>query len=158
MTKTHQRNPNTACLTCVAPIYRRPSEIRHGRVFCSISCRAKADSKESPCVICGTLILASAHKKTCGRGCANAHRAGMVYKINRPSDKVTTQRALKLRLLSVRGTKCERCTYAKGKILQVHHTDRNRANNWLANLELVCPNCHAKEHCLMKSWLGRLAK
>ena len=47
-----------------------------------------------------------------------------------------------------RGEKCERCGYAVYQILQVHHIDRNRNDNSLDNLELLCPNCHAKEHYL----------
>ncbi len=49
--------------------------------------------------------------------------------------------------------KCGRCTYSKYEILQVHHKDRNRNNNNLANLELICPNCHYEEHYFKKSWL-----
>lgn len=83
----------------------------------------------------------------------------MKYKLSLPrKDKVRNQRALKKRLLDQRGTKCERCGYSKVEILQVHHRDRNRNNNDLSNLELICPNCHYEEHYLEKSWLnGRLA-
>jgi len=28
----------------------------------------------------------------------------------------------------------------------VHHIDKNRGNNSLENLKLVCPTCHVKEH------------
>jgi 5-methylcytosine-specific restriction endonuclease McrA len=30
--------------------------------------------------------------------------------------------------------------------LVIHHVDRNRRNNRLENLKLVCPSCHVKEH------------
>jgi 5-methylcytosine-specific restriction endonuclease McrA len=73
--------------------------------------------------------------------------------MNRPHDKVVSQRLLKLRLLELRGQQCERCRYSKYEILQVHHKDRNRQNNELSNLELICPNCHYEEHYLEKSWL-----
>ncbi|MBI3573571.1 hypothetical protein HY090_00790 [Candidatus Kaiserbacteria bacterium] len=36
----------------------------------------------------------------------------------------------------------------------MHHKDRNRNNNSLGNLELICPNCHYEEHYLEKSWLN----
>lgn len=77
----------------------------------------------------------------------------MKYKGARLRDKVKYQRGLKLRLLNARGKKCERCNYDKYQILQVHHKDRDRRNNELQNLELICPNCHAEEHFLEKSWL-----
>lgn len=42
---------------------------------------------------------------------------------------------------------CERCSYNENiQILGVHHKDRNRKNNDLSNLEVLCPNCHSLEH------------
>jgi hypothetical protein len=115
--------------------------------------------KENPCLICNKPILSGLNKKTCSRACANIHRTGIQYKINRPKDKVKSQKALKLRLLGERGSKCERCDYKKYEILQIHHKDRNRNNNDLNNLALICPNCHYEEHFLEKSWLkNRLEK
>lgn len=75
-----------------------------------------------------------------------------------PHDKVKYQQGLKLRLLKERGKKCERCNYDKYEILQVHHKDRNRKNNDLKNLQLICPNCHYEEHFLEKSWLRKRLK
>lgn len=112
-----------------------------------ISCR-----KERPCVVCGKLILAGLKKKTCSRGCANKHRAGIKYKLNQPRSKVKSYRELKIRLLQKRGRVCEKCGYNKYEILQIHHKDKNQSNNDLDNLELVCPNCHFEEHFLEKSW------
>ena len=102
--------------------------------------------------------MAHFHKKTCSRSCANKQRAGIKYKMNRPRDKVVYQQGLKLRLLKVRGEKCERCGYSKVQILQVHHKDGNRNNNNLENLALICPNCHYEEHYLGKSWLNSYNK
>jgi len=83
---------------------------------------------------------------------------GIKYKINRPRDKVKSQRALKIRLLNKIGKNCERCGYNKYEILQVHHKDRDIDNNSLDNLELICPNCHYEEHYLEKSWLKNVFK
>ena len=158
MKEVYKRNPNTQCSICRRKIYRRPTEIKQGRVFCSRECFGKSNRKEKPCIICGTPILSSANKKTCGRSCANKNRAGIKYKGRRLKDKVQTQRRLKVRLLGQRGGSCERCGYDKREILQVHHKDRDRSNNDLVNLELICPNCHCEEHYLEKSWLsGTLA-
>lgn len=149
------RHPNTTCILCTKPIYRRPNEItrNNGRVFCSMACYGKFNRKEKPCLICETPILAHFNKKTCSRECANKHRTGIKYKMNRPHDKVIAQRRLKLRLLVLRGNTCELCGYNKTEILQVHHKDRNRQNNNLNNLKLICPNCHYEEHYSEKSWL-----
>lgn len=103
--------------------------------------------------MCGKLILSGANKKTCSRDCANRNRIGIKYKSSgRPiKDKVRSYQSLKKRLLETRGEQCERCTFPVYQILQVHHVDRNRNNNNLKNLELLCPNCHASEHYLKKS-------
>ena len=126
MSEQYKRNPNTKCLICGKEIYKRPSEIK------------------------------SNNGKSCSRSCANIHRAGIKYKINRPRDKVKSYQSLKIRLLRERGTKCERCGYAKFEILQIHHKNRNKIDNNLENLELICPNCHYEEHFLEKSWLTKL--
>ena len=41
---------------------------------------------------------------------------------------------------------CERCPFDNLNILVVHHKDRNRRNNSIENIEILCPNCHALEH------------
>jgi len=105
-------------------------------------------------LVCGKLILAGLNKKTCSRSCANKHREGIKYKLGRPSkDKVKTQGLLKIKLLRIRGNKCERCGFGKYQILEIHHKDKNRNNNNLDNLEIICPNCHSEDHYLEKSWL-----
>jgi 5-methylcytosine-specific restriction endonuclease McrA len=93
------------------------------------------------------------HRITCSRKCSNVYRKGISYKLGRPKDKGDKLRSIKVRLISARGGKCERCGYNKLEILQVHHKDRNRENSNLDNLELLCPNCHFEEHYLEKSWL-----
>ena len=45
---------------------------------------------------------------------------------------------------------CERCKFPDIRILQVHHKDRNRKNNNINNIEILCPNCHMLEHYLAK--------
>ena len=149
------RRPNSNCKVCNRLIYRRPAEIHnnHGNVFCGNLCYGFSIRKEKPCVVCGKLIMAKFNKKTCSRTCSNKHREGIKYKLHRPKDKVNHLRTLKIRLLILRGDKCERCEYNKKEILQVHHRDKNRQNNAISNLELICPNCHAEEHFLEKSWL-----
>lgn len=73
--------------------------------------------------------------------------------MNQPRSKVKSYQALKIRLLKARGKICEKCGYDKYEILQIHHKDKNRSNNNLDNLELICPNCHFEEHYLERSWL-----
>lgn len=155
MPEHFKRKPNTHCDVCNSAIYRRPCEITRKKkgFYCSQLCYGKAQRKEIPCIMCGKLILSGANKKTCSRDCANRNRIGIKYKSSgRPiKDKVRSYQSLKKRLLETRGEQCERCTFPVYQILQVHHVDRNRNNNNLKNLELLCPNCHASEHYLKKS-------
>lgn len=149
------RKPNIECRICNKAVYRRPIQIKRsgGRAFCGQICYGISCRKEKPCIICGKLILAGLHKKTCSRSCSNIYRMGIRYKIGRPHDKSEYYRKQKLRLFEERGRRCGRCGHERFEILEVHHRDRNRENNSLENLELVCPNCHAEEHYLKNSWL-----
>lgn len=149
----YKRHHNTKCSVCNKSIYRRPVEIQRSTkgVFCSQACYGISCRKEKPCIVCGVPILASANKKTCSRACANKNRTGINYKNNSPKDKVKSQKSLKERLLNQRGEKCEKCDYSKYQILEVHHKDKNRGNNELENLELICPNCHSEEHYFKSS-------
>jgi hypothetical protein len=153
----YKRNPNTECIICKTPIYRRPIQIEKsaGKVFCSMNCYGISSRKEIPCAVCGKLILTGLNKKTCSRSCSNKYRTGIKYKIGRPKDIAKTFRVFKLRLMEERGRVCERCNYSKYEILQVHHKNRKRMDNRSANLEILCPNCHCEEHFLEKSWLNR---
>lgn len=43
--------------------------------------------------------------------------------------------------------KCERCGWHEEVgILRIHHKNRDRENNTLENLELLCPTCHDLDH------------
>jgi predicted nucleic acid-binding Zn ribbon protein len=152
----HKRNPNINCIICNKPIYRRPQQIKFNgrRVFCGSSCYGISQRKEILCIVCGTPIMAGLNKKTCSKNCANINRAGIKYKIGRPRDNIKNQYALKLRLIEKRGDVCERCDYNKTDILQIHHKDRDRSNNNLENLELICLNCHYEEHLLKRDRLN----
>lgn len=148
------RHPNTNCIICNTEIYRRPSQLEknNGRAYCSVICYGISQRQEIPCIICGKMIRKGENKKTCSRACANKHREGIKYKINRPRDKVKNYFALKIRLAKIRGKICQKCGYNKYEILQVHHKDKNRDNNDLENLELICPNCHFEAHYLERKF------
>jgi HNH endonuclease len=146
----YKRRANTECAQCKKSIYRRPCQIKKGQVFCGVPCYGLSQRNEKPCIVCGNPVMASLHKKTCSRGCSNTHRAGIKYRTGGLYDKVKSGQALKTRLLQIKGKNCERCSYNKYDILQIHHIDRNRNNNDLSNLELICPNCHYEEHYLSK--------
>jgi 5-methylcytosine-specific restriction endonuclease McrA len=57
------------------------------------------------------------------------------------------------KLESVEEEICERC--GSDENLLVHHKDRDRTNNDLDNLELLCKSCHQKEHLIRDPKTGR---
>jgi len=42
--------------------------------------------------------------------------------------------------------KCRKCGIENDKILIIHHKDRDRKNNKMENLEILCLNCHFLAH------------
>lgn len=142
-----ERKPNCHCNVCNAPIYRRPSQIKRGNVFCSIFCAGKFSRKnEKPCPICGKIIFGNL--KTCSRSCSNKNRCGIKYdNINR-YNKANKSKALKEKISKIRGGTCEKCYNDNYNILQIHHVlEKARGGtDEENNLLLLCPNCHMTKH------------
>ena len=85
----------------------------------------------------------SGHPKeaiTCSYSCSNTHfRSGL----NNPNFKNGNR--IYRDLITIE--QCNRCGYKEHlEILQVHHIDRDRLNNTIENLEVLCPNCHTLDH------------
>jgi 5-methylcytosine-specific restriction endonuclease McrA len=115
--------PNTECFICKKAFYRNPNAIKRrsksGLVFCSRVCKEFAQSIQG-----GVSEIQPKHYKT-----GEANYREIAYKFLE--------------------RKCNRCQYSKHvQILEVHHKDRNRKNNQISNLEVLCPNCHMEEHFL----------
>ena len=115
----HAKRPkpnNSICAYCNLPFYRSPSH--------------KLVSKS------GLLFCCRAHKDVSQRiGGIEAIQPG-----HYGSGEYADYRKLALESSKV----CVRCGY--DKYVVVHHKDRNRSNNSIENLEVLCPNCHALEH------------
>lgn len=116
--------PNRECDFCNKPIHRTKFGLtlsKSGFYFCSRACKDKAQSHENSS---NFLAMLPSHYKMLG----TAYRK-MAFRNKIPA--------------------CEKCGYDKFvEILQVHHKDRNRQNNTLENLEILCPTCHEEEHFL----------
>lgn len=113
--------------------------------YCSRECYYQSlkgsGSKKFTCAHCGLDFFDSPSKKRkfCSKSCINKST-----KKNWKASFTTVRKMLLRRGMIER---CERCGYDEHKqILGVHHKDRNRANNELENLEILCPNCHSIEH------------
>lgn len=132
------------------------------RRHCSWDC-AKV-SKRKPilprkCIGCNTLFTPTKHNGTyCRKGCVSHSKARHSHE----QGIFQTARAAKQVLLgSLRA--CQRCGWnVEPAILELHHKDRNRKNNHITNLTVICPNCHALDHYKQKDGqyfnnLGRVA-
>lgn len=113
--------------------------------YCSRSCYYKAmahkGTKQFTCKHCGNTFLGSPSQTRvyCSRACNGKDSK------SKWNPKFSTVR----KAMVGRGMiqKCERCGFdSNPRILGVHHKDRNRSNNDLGNLEVLCPNCHSMEH------------
>ncbi len=141
-----KRKPNCVCIVCKQKIYRRPSQIESGNVYCSLQCTGKGQQKKKVCKICSNSYIGA--KATCSRGCANKSRKGIKYTREGKFDKAYRGSILKEKIATKRGGVCERCGVDNYVILQVHHKkERHRGGtDNLRNLELLCPNCHTTHH------------
>lgn len=127
-------------------MYRRPSQIASGRVYCSLRCTGVDQQKSKLCKICNKIYIGA--KKTCSRTCANKARTGIIYTKEGKLDKAYQGALLKKRVAAQCGGVCERCGMNNYAILHVHHKiERHKGgSDQLTNLELLCPNCHATHH------------
>jgi len=135
---------STPCEVC-GTVFEHISSRANKAKYCSRKCYYKAQHLKGTvihnCVHCGKEFKsAPSHKrKYCSRTCISK------------SSKDTWNPAFSTirKAMAARGliNACARCGLSEPKeILGVHHKDRNRKNNNLENLEVVCPNCHSKEH------------
>jgi hypothetical protein len=147
--------PNAFCGTCNQHFYKKPSEIlksKSGKVYCSKICAALPCRREKPCIICGTMILGGACKKTCSPECAKTYqqRPGKIYSSRRPKTQKAVFASPKSRMnfIEFRGSKCELCPYSIKEILNIHHIleRKNGGTDEELNLIVVCPNCHTEIH------------
>jgi 5-methylcytosine-specific restriction endonuclease McrA len=141
-----KRKPNCGCCICGKKMYRRPSQIKGGNVYCSLVCTGLGQQKSKTCKICNKQYVGN--KKTCSRACANKARTGIKYTKEGRFDKAYRGSLLKEKVAKKRGGACERCGENNYAILQVHHKRERCAGGTdrLSNLELLCPNCHAAHH------------
>lgn len=159
--------PNSFCATCNEPFYKKPSETlksKSGKVYCSQHCASIPNRREKPCIVCGSMILAGACKKTCSEKCAkknlsNPNREHCKGKVKGLS-KALSGRHFKKNLITERGSKCEGegCGYSKVQILNVHHIIEkcNGGSDEKENLLVVCPNCHTEIHKKLRKSNGAM--
>lgn len=134
----------TECAQC-GKLFSHISSRANVAKYCSPVCYRANMSKRGTvnyvCAHCGSSFLGSpSHKrKFCSMSCVNKrHKSEW-----NPSFSAARSSMLRRGMI----TKCEVCGFdSHPAILGVHHKDRNRSNNHLSNLSVLCPNCHSMEH------------
>lgn len=143
------RDVPKVCTICEAP-FMVPRHRAHMAKYCSRPCFYQSLRGRGTvilkCDICDKQYKrAPSHANYITKTCSHKCR-GIATRKAEPAQQDFS--GLK-RWLRRRGlfNECQRCGFsAEPRILVAHHTDRDRTNNVLANLECLCPNCHALEH------------
>ncbi len=152
------------CGICGKIFLANPAEERRGNSkYCSRKCsginkqrqcedKRKNRQHNKKCAYCGKSFYAKESRNKHGfRFCCRLHkdlaqRIGGIKEIQPPhyGDEQKDYRAIAFRVYP---KKCNRCSFDKhSAAIVVHHKDRNRENNDIQNLEVLCANCHAIEH------------
>lgn len=136
---------NITCVRCSKEFQVPPHRAGTAK-YCSVVCKdGRSQDNWIPCEVCGTVYYRPRSRLGETKCCSIACR-GILQRTNQPppTDIPGVKKWLKRRNMIV---ECEDCGYNdRPEILVVHHRDRNRINNNLFNLAILCPNCHAIEH------------
>lgn len=169
------------CLHCQVEFQASIKEHNRGNAkFCCISCSSKhsADSRRPEpnvvCSYCDTKFYKNESRQKisksglffCSRVCKDT--AQRLENFEKFSDMMPDHygsskdgRSSTYRGIAFRNKPmiCERCDYQEyPEVLQIHHKDRDRANNDIDNLEVLCPTCHMVDHYINKDGLYNMLK
>jgi hypothetical protein len=134
--------------------YIRPSWIpKGGGKYCSRECFVKALTKrvKTNCAYCGKEIEKQRDRireyNFCNRTCkeaAQSLKSGNKFKNMRPEHygKGCGINTYRRDALEFYGEKCTICGYDILCCLEVHHRDKNRKNNGIQNLDVLCATHH----------------
>ena len=155
------------CLYCKVLFLAEAKEVNRGNArFCSIQCgrdfnkvNRKKPEPNVECAYCKIKFYKNNTKKKGSKSglyfCCVEHK-NICQKIGGIKEiipahygtatdiKSTVYRAI---AFAEKPAICERCGFDKEiASIVIHHKDRDRSNNHISNLEVLCANCHAIEH------------
>lgn len=154
------------CLNCNTEFEALLREVKRGNgKFCCRSCsskyaarqRAEAKPLNCECAYCGKKFYRNPTKKRASKSglyfCCREHKdlaqrleAG-ITEIQPDHYGSESSRSYRKKAFRILPSRCNRCGYSEvPEVLQVHHIDRDRSNNQVENLEILCPTCHEVEH------------
>lgn len=150
--------PNVKCLVCTTEFYIKPSHQKRGwGKYCSIACRTKSQfkGKYTNCFICDKKIYRSPRdfKNSdsgnffCSKSCQTIWRNKILF-IGENHSNWKDGKSVYRRILKATGKEqlCTLCKIDDTRVLVVHHRDKDRKNNTIANLIWLCHNCHYLVH------------
>lgn len=142
------------CQSC-GVVYKRQKRQQKELYTCSVGCNnlAKGISVELHCDHCGNIFLrgksklklSKSGKYFCSRLCKDKAQSYMkeIQPDHYGNGEYSDYRTKALYQL---GSICADCGYSNKDALEVHHKDRNRQNNDISNLLVLCANCHTLRH------------
>ncbi len=147
-----------SCNTCAIE-YKKQKRIAEGSKYehyCSKACGTVANVNNTKikllCAHCGNEFLRQKSKLRnskhnvyfCSRICKDI---GQSYiKSIQPNHYGTGESSYRDKALNNLANKCSCCGFNNFYALEVHHIDKNRNNNSLSNLAVLCANCHTLVH------------
>lgn len=144
------------CQVCKSIFNRQKRQMRNDYHCCSSFCLnfAKGLYIELKCSHCNIdfvrlksrLENSKSGKYFCGRECKDLAQKYMIEIQPEHYGSGTGISSYRDRALNYYPNLCNRCGFTNILALEVHHIDRDRNNNDLMNLEILCANCHSIEH------------
>lgn len=144
------------CNSCGESFMRETKSVNRSRklglkLYCSPACQRSVKLRrfKFSCAFCGNEGERSANQQSrsasgnhyCSKSCRAKHiNIGNSYN-RKDGGSVYRKHALKHY-----GAACRVCGYDVEVILEVHHRDKNRHNNTLGNLDVLCPTHHNEYH------------
>lgn len=154
--------PRTTCKNCSILFDALQADLNRGRAqFCSISCSSRFAGEQrraervnnAVCAFCDVEFYRAPSKlknsksglSFCGRECKERAQSDISFGISPAhyGGKKSVYRSLALKHY---GPSCKVCGYDNASVVQVHHRDKDRENNELENLVVLCPTCHVEVH------------
>jgi hypothetical protein len=123
------------------------------RIFCSHKCSSEIRAKESlvdvSCKECGKEFKRRrcevVENNFCSRSCSNTH-SNKKY-VGESARNFKHGRSLYRGIaLKEYPSVCMVCGFDKEYAIEVHHIDKDRSNNNIENLKVLCANCHLGVH------------
>ena len=151
------------CEYCKEDFLAREYLVKKNNVkFCSIKCSNSASKTNQVELICGMCKKNFKRNKYranntksglhfCSRECKDKSQIieNNIVEVH-PNHYITGISTYRIKAFKYYDNKCDICGYDKfPDLLHVHHIDKNRKNNRINKLRILCQNCHAEIHYLM---------